>query len=425
MNCSPFLRMNKFSGAEKLSKFDIFYFRFVPSFYLSFLLGVSFNILFSNLFGSPYISALVSLVIIIVTLLGLKYNNVRVLSRLDRRDNYYVVEDTFVYKNQRICDPNACVPIVPGVSAIIVGRSLVENLTEDELKAVIKHEEGHIVFHHPKIIVLSLIVFNIVYYELANLLESFMKQTAMGYATYVTTCMAINVVLALFIINLVLRLLEAEADTYAVLNGFKEQLKRALEKIYRMGGNRNNLISRFFDPHPTQRPAIVNINDISYNLKVISPLILLLSLALTLHVAREVLLKIKALSSTTIVLFTFLFVLSVFIIATFIAYILLLFYKAVGIDPYHSRVIVMFYYVLTLIPLLVFEGYTNVHVVSNILSCFLSPLIVFRKLRLYLKALVPLMLMWILNMIILLIPATLNIANLGRCKFVLSYFALV
>ena len=164
MNCSPFLRMNKFSGAEKLSKFDIFYFRFVPSFYLSFLLGVSFNILFSNLFGSPYISALVSLVVIIGTLLGLKYNIVRVLSRLDRRDNYYVVEDTFVYKNQRVCDPNACVPIVPGVSAIIVGRSLVENLAEDELKAVIKHEEGHIVFHHPKIIVLSLIVFNIVYY---------------------------------------------------------------------------------------------------------------------------------------------------------------------------------------------------------------------------------------------------------------------
>ncbi len=397
---------NKTKG---LNKFNIFYFRFVPSFYLSFLPGFSFNVLFSNLFRSRYISALVSLAIIIGTFLGLKYSIVRVLSRLDRRDNYYVVEDTFVYKNQRICDPNACVPIVPGVSAIIVGRSLVENLTEDELRAVIKHEEGHIVLHHPEIIILSLVIFNIVYYEFANLLESFIPQSAIGYATYLTTCIAINVVLALFIINLVLRLLETEADTYAVLNGFKEQLKRALEKIYRMRGNCNNLISRFFDPHPTHRPAIANINDISYNLKVISPLILLLTLALTLHVAREVLLKIKALSTITIVLFTFLFILSVFIIA----YILLLFYKAVGIEPYNSRVIVMFYYVLTLIPLLIFEGYTNVHVVSNILSCFLSPLIVFRKLRLYLKALVPLMLMLVLNMIILLIPATLNIANLG------------
>ena len=77
------------------------------------------------------------------------------LGGLDRGDGYYVADDYAA--GRRIL--NACVPMIPGLRAIIVSRGLVEALSEEEVMAVVEHEEGHLRYNHPLLYTASLATF--------------------------------------------------------------------------------------------------------------------------------------------------------------------------------------------------------------------------------------------------------------------------
>ena len=62
------------------------------------------------------------------------------LKRLERRGGYYVAEDSAARGGNKIL--NACVPLVPGLDAVVISRSLLEALGDRELEAVLKHEGG-------------------------------------------------------------------------------------------------------------------------------------------------------------------------------------------------------------------------------------------------------------------------------------------
>ncbi|MEM3963087.1 hypothetical protein [Pyrobaculum sp.] len=62
------------------------------------------------------------------------------LGRLDKRGGYYIAEDPMARGGGKIL--NACVPLVPGLDAVVVSRSLLEALGDRELEAVLSMRRG-------------------------------------------------------------------------------------------------------------------------------------------------------------------------------------------------------------------------------------------------------------------------------------------
>ncbi len=90
-----------------------------------------------EVFGGK-VSAPLSLAIFAASIYLLKRYVLGELRKLDKRGGYYVAEGSAEGGGNKIL--NACMPLVPGLNAVVVSRSLAEALSGEELEAVLKHE---------------------------------------------------------------------------------------------------------------------------------------------------------------------------------------------------------------------------------------------------------------------------------------------
>ncbi|WP_069806817.1 M48 family metalloprotease [Vulcanisaeta thermophila] len=371
---------------------------FIPQFWLSFFIGLAFDVLFYNMFRNGVVSLIVSLLIIALTLVLVRRDVAAKLRELEHRENYYVADDSVSTRYGGKPVLNACVPIAPGINAIVISRSFINVLSNDELLAVIKHEEGHIKYNHVKMLILALMAFYLFYYEAWLLLEPLLASDLLAYPLIY----AVGVFVALILIHTFMKQLESEADALVVTHGMVHAFKRALSKVPERGG-----LARLFDPHPIRgsRPVSINVDSIPWHLKVLAPYLALLVTTLSISVTEAL---AHVIPGSFLALFAVLFASSAFILLLLISYIGMLMYKAVGIGLSDARVILMLYYLLSLLPFLT-PIRPIIHVNQALYGAYYlvitltSPLIMYRDLGKYLRSLIPFVIIYALNLALILI----------------------
>lgn len=357
------------------SKGDFVFFLFVPGFYLNFIANVSFLALVYEMFGVK-ISVPLSLAIFAASVYLLRWYVLGELRKLEWRGGYYVAEDFAGGGSRRIL--NACVPLVPGLNAVVVSRSLLEALDGGELEAVLKHEEGHIRYRHALFITTALAVFYFTFHDILKALDAYLgSPIALFPAGF-----AVGLALGLLLVNATLRSLEKEADHYAVVNGYSEELKKALSKI----PERSGLLSRLLDPHPIRRArpgAIKGFEEPSWHIKVVAAPIFLMSLVFVAYFAQRLAGRI---SVAVVITLGPAFAFTAFLIALFTAYVVLYMHKALGVKPWDSRVVILAYYLGALIAIIFKLGAAGL-----IAAALAAPLLASRRLSEYLASLGPLL----------------------------------
>ena len=335
-----------------------------------------------EMFGKK-ISVPLSLAIFAVSIYFLKQYVLGELKRLERRGGYYVAEDSAAGGGGKIL--NACVPLVPGLDAVVVSKSLLEALDGGELEAVLKHEEGHIRYRHALFITTALAVFYFAYHDVLKLLDAYLgSPTAL-----LPVGLAVGFALGLLLINTTLRSLEREADHYAVANGYSEELKDALSKIPARAG-----FSRLFDPHPiyhARASAIEGFEEPSWHIRVVAAPIFLMSLAFIAHFAQSL---AGHVSVAVVITLGPALVFTAFLIALFTAYVVLYMHKALGVELWNSRVVILAYYLGALITTLFKLG-----TAGFIAMTLAAPLLASRGLREYFTLLAPFLIIMALNFV--------------------------
>mgnify|MGYP001770716231 CR=1 FL=1 len=377
-------------------KKDFIFFQYVPQIYLMLSMILSFTIIVFKIFSSSnLISIIVSLIILITAIYLIRRNVINALKYLDKRGNYYVAED-FIARSKRLSGRlhdvkvfNACVPIVPGLDVIVVSRSLAEALGEGELSAVVKHEEGHVRYRHVPFITVSLASLYFTYYIILKTVGDYLGLKSQPGISFVIA-LGVGVPLGLLLIHTVMRGLEREADHHVVISGYSNELRSALSKI----PHRTGLLNRLFDPHPIYyaRPSeLRDFDRLSWHVRLISPLIFLMSLSLTVYIAVHLTRFVRPM---VVVMLSPAILFTVFIVALFIAYVVMYMHNALGIKPWDSRVMVITYYLITLMTILLKLGFAGF-----VTALIISPLVVYRNLREYLISLVPFLIIAVLNMV--------------------------
>lgn len=367
--------------ASNKKNHDFTFFLFIPGFYLNFIANVSFVVMTHKMFGEK-ISAPLSLAIFAASVYLLRRYVLGELRKLEWRGGYYVAEDSAAGGGGKIL--NACVPLAPGLDAVVVSKSLLEALGDKELEAVLKHEEGHIRYRHALFITTALAAFYLTYHDILKALDAYLGSPA----ALLPVGLAVGFALGLLLINTTLRSLEREADHYAVVNGYSEELKNALSKIPQRPG----LLSRLLDPHPlyhARAGVIEGLEEPSWHIRVIAAPVFLISLAYVAYFAQHL---AGHVSVAVVITLGPALVFTAFLIALFTAYVVLYMHRALGVELWNSRVVILAYYLGTLITML--HGLGEVGLIATALT---APLLASRGLREYFALLAPLLIATALN----------------------------
>lgn len=359
---------------------DFTFFLLIPGFYLNFIANVSFVVMTHEMFGEK-ISAPLSLAIFAASVYLLRRYALGELRKLEWRGGYYVAEDSAAGGGGKIL--NACVPLAPGLDAVVVSKSLLEALGDKELEAVLKHEEGHIRYRHALFITTALAAFYLTYHDILKILDAYLGSPAALFPVG----LAVGFALGLLYINTTLRSLEREADHYAVANGYSEELKNALSKIPQRPG----LLSRLLDPHPLYRAragAIEGFEGPSWHIRVIAAPVFLISLAFAAHFAQ----RLADRTGFAVITLGSALMLAAFLTALFTAYVVLYMHKALGVEPWDSRAAILAYYLGVLIATLFGLGTAGITA-----AALAAPLLASKGLREYFTLLAPLLIATALN----------------------------
>ncbi len=128
---------------------------------------------------------------------------------------------------------------------IIIGTKLMACLNDDELKAVIYHELGHIINKDTyKALIIS------VAYSLISVIMLLYVIPRIGLTLIMILIYALIALLAIIISFTLSKVNETKADLYALSNGYRESLATALVKVT-YPSIHSSLIKRVFLSHPT------------------------------------------------------------------------------------------------------------------------------------------------------------------------------